>query len=203
MTRRRRFVSATVSHIIVAAFAVVLLAACQAGPTPAPAAPPPTSPPPTATAVPASPTPAPTSTPLPPSPTPLPPSPTALPTPTPPPPTATPTPEMPMTGVADIVGLWVVNYGGSRWQYKFLADGHTTLTDAGGIAVGSDTFVVEGQKLRFLSRTPDCPQTPELGYYEVYVTKRGDQSERLRLVLVGYDCPDRKRAFSTSLVPWK
>lgn len=102
-----------------------------------------------------------------------------------------------------MVGLWAITFAGSKWRYRILADGHALLSAPDGTVVGRGEFVLEGQNLRFLTRTDDCPQDLELGYYEVYVTKRGDQSEQLRFVLVGYDCFDRKTAFNTPLVPWQ
>jgi len=133
----------------------------------------------------------PTATQLLPTPTSIPPTQTSL------PPTPALSPEVPVGSITDLVGTWKGRWSDTTSIYQeFTEDGTYRVFFPNGDEIGSGEFSFEGGQIRFEhvegAVAERCLQNPS-AIYEVYVTKRGDQSVKLRFVLVGEDaCVDRK-----------
>ena len=146
---------------------------------------------PAAQAQPAPTQPQPTATPLPPTLTVIPPTPTPL------PPTPALSPEALAGSITDLVGTWKGKWSDTTSIYQeFTGDGTYRVFFPNGDEISSGRFSFEGGQIRYVSvkgaAADRCVQNPS-AIYEVYVTKRGDQSVKLRFVLVGEDnCVDRK-----------
>ena len=132
-------------------------------------------------------------------------TPTASPTETPvptaeptlPPPTPTLSPEALAGSITDLVGTWKGRWSDTTSIYQeFTEDGTYRVFFPNGDEISSGRFSFEGGQIRYESvkgaAADRCVQNPS-AIYEVYVTKRGDQSVKLRFVLASEEnCVDRK-----------
>jgi len=131
----------------------------------------------------------------------LPPTPTSL------PPTPTLSPEAQAGSITDLVGTWKGKWSNTTSIYQeFTEDGTYRVFFPNGDEISSGRFSFEGGQMRFESvkgaAGDPCLQNPS-AIYEVYVTKRGDQSVKLRFVLASEDhCGDRKEFLDGKTHTW-
>ena len=145
----------------------------------------------------------PTSTPVVPTDTPaMPNTPEPSPTATPVPPTATITAqaERPVESIDELVGVWQGSWSDlSIVLLEFKASKQSTQqVKGGGQFSGSewydfnDGLLIWGKHIKPMNAAQKCIDNPE-ATYEVYITYRGEQPEKVRFVLVGEDqCYDRQ-----------
>src|SRR4030042_1363612 len=148
---------------------------------------------PTNTSVPPSATTAPTDTPQSTSP--------AVPTDTPTsaPPTSTAQPERLVKSIEELIGVWKGYWSDKKMiLMEFKANKQYTQSLTNGDFAGSEWYDFKdgmftwGKMIKPMNAATVCIDNPEANY-EVYITFRGDQPEKLRFVLVGEDqCYDRQ-----------
>ena len=123
------------------------------------------------------------------------------------PPTPTLSPEALAGSITDLVGTWKGRWSDTTSIYQeFTEDGIYRVFFPEGDEISSGRFSFEGGQIQFESvkgaAADPCLQNPS-AIYEVYVTKRGDQSVKLRFVLASEDnCGDRKEFLDGKTHTW-
>ena len=158
--------------------------------------------PPTATTLPPTSPPVPTDTPAP--------TPTPVPTDTPVLPTATITasPEQPVNSIDEVFGVWKGYWSDQNMILMDIgATGLLDLTFEKGRSILAAWITIENGIMTWGDFTKGevatkCQENP-VATYEVYITRRGDQPESLRFVLVGAEnCFDRQEFLDGKTLRW-
>jgi hypothetical protein len=141
---------------------------------------------------------------------PVPPAPAASDTPIPPTATMTASPEQPVSSIAEIAGVWKGYWSDQNMLFWEIGDtGQTELTwEKSGDTLNVEWITIQdgiltfGDIVRGDSIATKCLENPA-ATYEVYLTRRGDQPESLRFVLVGEDsCLDRQFFYDGQTLRW-
>jgi hypothetical protein len=154
----------------------------------------------------------PANTPVPPSATPSPsdtPEPVPSETPILPTPTFTAQAERSVESMDELIGVWKgfwSNINMIMLEFSANKQSYTSLTD--GSFSGSewydfnDGMLTWGKTIKPMNAAQKCIDNPE-ATYEVYITYRGDQPEKLSFVLVGEDqCADRQELLDGNTLTW-
>lgn len=130
-------------------------------------------------------------------------------TPTPLPPTITAQPERLVASMDELIGVWRGYSSDINNIYmEFVDPPRAELSWERGGLMNKDQFSFEDGKITwgkvlYASSTPqECIENPK-AIYEVYISFRGDQPEKLRFVLVGEDhCYDRQDFLDGNTLTW-
>lgn len=136
---------------------------------------------------------------------------TAVPTdmPTSVPPTNTAQPERMVTSIDELIGVWKGYWSDiTLIEVEFKTNKQSTQRLTNGAFAGSEWYDFKdgmftwGKHIQPMNATLECIANPQ-ATYEVYITLRGNQPEKLRFVLVGEDqCGDRKDFLDGKTLTW-
>ena len=109
----------------------------------------------------------------------------------------------------ELVGVWKGYWSNINLiMLEFSANKQSSQSLTGGQFAGSewydfkDGMLTWGKMIKPMNAAQECIDNPE-ATYEVYITYRGDQPEKLRFALVGEDqCYDRQDFLDGNTLTW-